>query len=221
MACGSRQTRLSGKSPTRKERDRLNKVIISGRIVRDTESKYTAGDKPMCIASYTIACQRKYPHQDEADYIKCKAFGKNGEFADKYFKKGVKVNIVGSYHTGSYTNSRGEKVYTTEVLIEEQEFAESKSSAQQYQQSQGQAQQNPQYTAPSNPAPQQYAPRQQMAPQPAPQTYQQTNMMDNGFYQTPQGNAPYNPMMPNNGQPEGLDGFMNIPDGLEESLPFN
>ena len=65
----------------------MNKVIISGRIVRDTESKYTAGDKPMCIASYTIACQRKYPHQDEADYIKCKAFGKNGEFADKYFKK--------------------------------------------------------------------------------------------------------------------------------------
>ena len=205
----------------------LNKVIASGRVTKDTEAKYTAGDKPMCIASYTIACQRKYPHQDEADFIKCKAFGKNGEFADKYFKKGVKVNIVGSYHTGSYTNSRGEKVYTTEVLIEEQEFAESKSSAQQYQQSQGQAQQNPQYTAQSNPAPQQtqqYAPRQQSAPQPArqaPQNYQQTNMMDQGsFYQSPNGQPPYNPMMPNNGNGAELDGFMNIPDGIETDLPF-
>lgn len=228
MACGSRQTRLSGKSPTRKERDRLNKVIASGRVTKDTEAKYTAGDKPMCIASYTIACQRKYPHQDEADYIKCKAFGKNGEFADKYFKKGVKVNIVGSYHTGSYTNSRGEKVYTTEVLIEEQEFAESKSSAQQYQQSQGQAQQNPQYNSgPINSAPQQtqqYAPRQQAVPQPAQQAhqnYQQTNMMDQGsFYQSPNGQPPYNPMMPNNGNGAELDGFMNIPDGIGEDLPF-
>lgn len=187
--------------------------------MRDTEAKYTGGDKPTCIASYTIACQRKYPHQDEADFIKCKAFGKNGEFADKYFKKGTKVNIVGSYHTGSYTNSRGEKVYTTEVLIEEQEFAESKSSAQQYQQSQGQ--QNPQYTAQSNPAPQQtqqYAPRQQSAPQPAqqaPQSYQQGS-----FYQSPNGQPPYNPMMPNNGNGAELDGFMNIPDGIGEDLPF-
>lgn len=194
----------------------MNKVIITGRIVRDTETKYTAGDKPMCIASYTIACQRKYPHQDEADFIKCKAFGKSGEFADKYFKKGTKVNIVGSYHTGSYTNSRGENVYTTEVLIEEQEFAESKSSAQQYQQSHGQAQQNPQYTAQSNPAPQQtqqYAPRQQA--QQAPQNYQQ-----GGFYQAPNGQPPYNPMMPNNGNGAELDGFMNIPDDIDEELPF-
>lgn len=194
----------------------LNKVIACGRVTKDTETKYTGGEKPTCIASYTIAVQRKYPHQDEADYIKCKAFGKTGEFADKYFKKGVKVNIVGSYHTGSYTNSRGEKVYTTEVLIEEQEFAESKSSAQQYQQSHGQGQQNQQYNAQSNPAPQQtqqYAPRQQA--QQAPQNYQQ-----GGFYQAPNGQPPYNPMMPNNGNGAELDGFMNIPDDIDEELPF-
>lgn len=190
----------------------LNKVIASGRVTKDAEAKYTGGDKPMCIASYTIACQRKYPHQDEADFIKCKAFGKNGEFADKYFKKGVKVNIVGSYHTGSYTNSRGEKVYTTEVLIEEQEFAESKGSSQQYQQSQGQGQQNYQYNAPVNPAPQQQAPAQQMQYQSAPQ---------NNYYQTQNGKPPYNPMMPNNGNGAELDGFMNIPDGIgADELPF-
>ena len=204
----------------------MNKVIISGRIVKDTESKWTAGEKAMCIASYKVAVQRKYPHHDQADFIPCKAFGKNGEFAEKYFRKGVKVNVIGNYHTDSYTNNRGEKVYTTEVLVEEQEFAESKASAQQYQQSQPQAQQSPQYNSgPVNPAPQQtqqYAPRQQMAPQPAPQTYQQTNMMDQGsFYQTPQGNAPYNPMMPNNGNGAELDGFMNIPDGIgADELPF-
>lgn len=203
----------------------MNKVIISGRVVKDTEAKWTAGEKAMCIASYKLAVQRKYPHQDQADFIPCKAFGKNGEFAEKYFKKGVKVNVVGNYHTDSYTNSRGEKVYTTEVLVEEQEFAESAASANQYRQSQGQ--QNPQYTAPSNPAPQQtqqYAPRQQSAPQPAqqaPQNYQQTNMMDQGsFYQSPNGQPPYNPMMPNNGNGTELDGFMNIPDGLETDLPF-
>ena len=178
----------------------MNKVIITGRIVRDTETKYTAGDKPMCIASYTIACQRKYPHQDEADYIKCKAFGKSGEFADKYFKKGVKVNIVGSYHTGSYTNSRGEKVYTTEVLIEEQEFAESKSSAQQYQQSQGHAQQSPQ---------QQYGGYPQ-------QGYTQQNFQG---YQQPAAPAAQ-PQYSSQPQQTELDGFMNIPDDIDESLPF-
>ena len=186
----------------------LNKVIASGRVTKDAEAKYTGGDKPMCIASYTIAVQREYPHQDEADFIKCKAFGRSGEFADKYFKKGTKVNIVGSYHTGSYTNSRGEKIYTTEVLIEKHEFAESKGSSQQYQQSQGQVQQNQQYNAPVNPAPQQYSPQQQA---PAPQ---------NDYYQTQNGRPPYNPMMPNNGNGAELDGFMNIPDGINEELPF-
>ena len=194
----------------------LNKVIASGRVTKDAEAKYTGGDKPMCIASYTIAVQREYPHQDEADFIKCKAFGRSGEFADKYFKKGTKVNIVGSYHTGSYTNSRGEKVYTTEVLIEKHEFAESKGSSQQYQQSQGQVQQNQQYNAPVNPSPQQYAPQQQA---PAPQTqYQSTPQND--YYQTQSGRPPYNPMMPNNGNGAELDGFMNIPDGIGEDLPF-
>ena len=138
----------------------MNRVILIGRLTKDPEVRYTQGDKPMAIARYTLAVDRriKKDGQDNADFIPCVAFGKAAEFVEKYVKKGTKLAVSGRIQTGSYTNRDGQKVFTTEVMIEEQEFAESKNS--------GQA---------SKPA-----------EKPA----------------------------------EGMDGFMNIPDGLDESLPF-
>lgn len=108
----------------------MNKVILMGRATRDTEARYTSGDDQMCIARYTLAVDRKGKDKN-ADFIPCVAFGRAGEFAEKYIKKGTKMAIVGRIQTGSYTNKKGEKVYTTEVVIEDQEFAESKKSSEQ------------------------------------------------------------------------------------------
>lgn len=141
----------------------MNKAILMGRLTRDPEVKYTAGDHPTAIAKYTIAVNRIFKRKGEpdADFINCVAFGKAGEFAEKYFRQGMRVVICGRIQTGSYTNRDGIKVYTTDVVVEEQEFAESKAS-------------------------------------------------DRG--------ASYIPPAP---APTGGDGFMNIPDGLEEELPFS
>lgn len=140
----------------------MNKAILMGRLTRDPEVKYTAGDRPTAVARYTLAVNRMFKRQGEpdADFINCVAFGKAGEFAEKYFRQGMRVVICGRIQTGSYTNRDGIKVYTTDVVAEDQEFAESKSKG--------------------------LKSKQEM-PQP-----------------TPQG-----------------DGFMNIPDGLEEELPFS
>lgn len=140
----------------------MNKAILMGRLTRDPEVKYTAGDRPTAVARYTLAVNRMFKRQGEpdADFINCVAFGKVGEFAEKYFRQGMRVVICGRIQTGSYINRDGIKVYTTDVVVEDQEFAESKSKGKQ---------------------------SQQEMPQP-----------------TPQG-----------------DGFMNIPDGLEEELPFS
>lgn len=138
----------------------MNKWIGIGRLTRDPEVRYTNGDKPMCIARYTLAVDRRFKRegQDGADFIPCVAFGKGGEFVEKYCKKGTKLAVSGRIQTGSYTNRDGQKVYTTEIVVEEQEFAESKA-----------AQQN---TQPAK-------------------------------------------------EEEGMDGFMNIPDGLDDAeLPF-
>jgi single-strand DNA-binding protein len=134
----------------------MNKVILSGRLTRDVETRYSG---EMAIARYTLAVDRRFKKDGEqsADFINCVAFGKAGEFAEKYFRKGMKVAITGRIQTGSYTNKDGQKVYTTDVIIEEQEFAESKASSS------------------------------EQAPQPS---------VDS-------------------------DGFMNIPDGIDEELPFN
>lgn len=105
----------------------MNKVILVGRLTKDPESRYTAGDNPLCITTYTLAVDRK--KKGEADFIKCKAFGRQGEFADKYFKKGLRISVAGRIETGSYTNREGQKVYTTEVAIEDQEFAQSRTEA--------------------------------------------------------------------------------------------
>ena len=101
----------------------MNKVILVGRLTKDPETRYT--NDAVCIASYTLAVDRK--KKGEADFIRCKAFGKAGEFADKWFAKGMRVSVSGRIETGSYTNQKGDKVYTTDIIVEEQEFAQSKS----------------------------------------------------------------------------------------------
>lgn len=149
----------------------MNKVILMGRLTRDPEVRYSQGDNAMAIARYTLAVDRRFSRnngddQQSADFIGCVAFGRAGEFAEKYFRKGTKIAVTGRIQTGSYTNRDGVKVYTTDVVVEEQEFAESKNSS-------------------GN---------------------------DGGFA----GNANRAP------EPMGADdGFMNIPDGIDEELPFN
>ena len=109
----------------------MNKVILMGRLTRDPEVRYTQGDNAMAIARYSLAVDRRFKKDGDeqtADFINCIAFGKSGEFAEKYLKKGTKVAVVGRIQTGSYTNKDGQKVYTTDVVVEEQEFAESKNS---------------------------------------------------------------------------------------------
>ena len=116
----------------------MNKVILMGRLTRDPDIRMTQGDNPSIVARYSLAVDRRYKTQDgaNADFINCIAFGKTGEFAEKYLKKGTKVVVIGRIQTGSYTNRDGQKVYTTDVVVEETEFAESKSSEQTQQQTQ-------------------------------------------------------------------------------------
>lgn len=143
----------------------MNRVILIGRLTKDVETRYTQDQT--CIARYTLAVDRRFKKEGEqtADFIPCIAFGKSGEFAEKYFRKGTKIAISGRIQTGSYTNRDGQKVYTTDVVIEEQEFAESKNASQQ--------------AAPQQATPQRAA-KQEKIP----------------------------------------DGFMSIPDGIDEELPF-
>ena len=104
----------------------MNKVILLGRLTKDPEVRYSTtknGDN-MAIARFTLAVDRKY--EQTADFISCVAFGKQGEFAEKYLKQGIKIALTGHIQTGSYTNKDGQKIYTTDVVIEEMEFAESK-----------------------------------------------------------------------------------------------
>ena len=109
----------------------MNKVILMGRLTKDPEIRYSQGENTTCIARYTLAVDRKFKQegQPNADFINCIAFGKLGEFAEKYLHKGVKIAVVGRIQTGSYTNKDGQKVYTTDVVVEEQEFCESKSQS--------------------------------------------------------------------------------------------
>jgi len=108
----------------------MNHVDLMGRLVRDPDCRYTQGDKPMCISRYTLAVDRRRTKDGDqkADFISCVAFGKAGEFVEKYLHKGTKICVGGRIQTGSYTKKDGTKVYTTDVVVEEQEFAESKSS---------------------------------------------------------------------------------------------
>lgn len=109
----------------------MNKVILMGRLVRDPDIRYSQGENATAIARYTLAVDRRFKKEGEqkADFISCVCFGKSAEFIEKYCKQGTKLVIEGRIQTDSYTNKDGVKVYTTDVLVESQEFAESKASA--------------------------------------------------------------------------------------------
>lgn len=109
----------------------MNKVILMGRLTRDPEVRYTQGDNASAVARFSLAVDRRFKKEGEqtADFINCVAFGKTGEFIEKYGRKGTKFVVEGRIQTGSYTNKDGQKVYTTDVVCENLEFAESKNSA--------------------------------------------------------------------------------------------
>lgn len=106
----------------------MNRVTLIGRLAKDPAITYTQAQEPVCIARYTLAVDRR-SKKDEADFISCVAFGKQGEFAEKYLNKGMKIAVFGRIQTGNYTNREGQKVYTTDVVIEGHEFVESKNDS--------------------------------------------------------------------------------------------
>lgn len=169
----------------------MNKVILMGRLTRDIEVRYSQGENPMAVARYTLAVQRKFKREGEpdADFISCVAFGRAAEFAEKYFRQGTKVVITGRIQTGSYTNRDGQKVYTTDIVIEEQEFAESKNASE----ANSGRQHNDGYQGERSSGGYQNSGNQQGRSQ----SYQQ---------------QPFS---------ETKDGFMNIPDGVDDELPFH
>lgn len=116
----------------------MNKVILMGRLTRDPDVRY-GGANNTAVARYTLAVNRKFKRDGEqdVDFINCVAFGKAGEFAEKYFQKGTKICVVGRIQTGSYTNRDGQKVYTTDIAVEDQEFAESKAVGENQQKNSG------------------------------------------------------------------------------------
>lgn len=158
----------------------MNKVILMGRLTRDPDIRYSAGDSSSMVARYTVAVDRRFSRRNDdgeqtADFIGCVAFGRSAEFAQNYLHKGTKVVVTGRIQTGSYTNRDGQKVYTTDVVVEDQEFAESRAAAEQ-------------------------------------------RGVNTSSY------APIDrPSAPAPAQPDDSigDGFMNIPDGIDEDLPFN
>lgn len=112
----------------------MNKVILMGRLVKDAEVRMTGPNQDTAVGRYTLAVNRRFvdkndPNAQNADFVNCVCFGKQADFAEKYLKKGIKIAITGRIQTGSYINKDGVKVYTTEVVIEEQEFAESKNAS--------------------------------------------------------------------------------------------
>lgn len=118
----------------------MNSVNLLGRLTKDPDVKYTQGEKSMCIARYTLAVNRRFKTGDQtADFINCVAFGKQGEFVEKYLKKGMQIAVRGRIQTGSYTNKDGQKVYTTDVVVEEHEFTGTKKENEQATQSEPEA----------------------------------------------------------------------------------
>ena len=112
----------------------MNKVIICGRLTRDPDVRWTQGMDQTCVARYTVAVDRPGKKEDgtrQADFISCVAFRRAGEFAEKYLRQGMKILVTGRIQTGSYTNREGQKVYTTDVVVEEQEFVESRKNTEQ------------------------------------------------------------------------------------------
>ena len=147
----------------------MNKVVLVGRLTKDPEVRYSQGDNANTVANYTVAVDRRFKSKREgeptADFINCVVWGRDAEFAEKYFTKGMRVALSGRIQTRNYTNKEGVKVYVTEVIVEEQEFAQSKGEN-----------------------------------------------MGTGSFEQPTPPTPIG---------DAGDGFMNIPDGIEEELPFN
>ena len=209
----------------------MNKVILMGRLTRDPEVRYSAGESGTAIARYTLAVDRRFKRDGEAtaDFISCVSFGRTAEFAEKYFRQGLKIIVSGRIQTGSYTNNSGQKVYTTDVVVEEQEFAEGKNSSQQgagqsQPQPQGASQSQPQSQGASQSQPQSQGYGQQggynaQQPQGTPQFQPQPQ----GYGQQGGYSAPQNAQQNYGGGSFGMgdDGFMNIPEGLDDELPFN
>lgn len=110
----------------------MNKAIISGRLTRDPEIRYSQSAEPIAVVRFSVACNRRFKRENEpdADFINCVAFGKTGEFISKYFNKGKMIGIVGSIRTNSWTDNSGQKRYSTEVYVEEADFLESKASSE-------------------------------------------------------------------------------------------
>ena len=108
----------------------MNKAILVGRLTRDPEVRYSQGENATAVARYTVAVDRRFKRDGEptADFIPCVVFGRSAEFAEKYFRQGMRVSISGRIQTGSYTNKEGQRIYTTDVVAEDQEFAESKNA---------------------------------------------------------------------------------------------
>lgn len=119
----------------------MNKAIISGRLTRDPELRYSQSAEPIAVVRFSVACNRRFKRDNEpdADFINCVAFGKTGEFISKFFSKGKMIGIVGSIRTNSWTDNSGQKRYSTEVYVEEADFLESKSSSDSYANSGSQA----------------------------------------------------------------------------------
>ena len=151
----------------------MNKVILMGRLTRDPDVRYSQGENATAVARYTLAVDRRFKRDGDqsADFIGCGSFGRQAGFAEKYLRQGTKIAVTGRIQTGSYTNRDGQKVYTTDVVVEEQEFAESKAAAGEH---------------------------------------------AGGFQQQ----NSFRQSMPEPSAAAG-DGFMNIPDGIDEELPFN
>ena len=160
----------------------MNKVILLGRLTKDPDVRQSQGAEPVTIARYTLAVDRRQKKKEgqQADFVSCVAFGKAGEFAEKYLHKGTKICVSGHIQTGSYTRQDGTKAYTTDVVIEEQEFAESKADS-------GRA-----------------AMADQMAAMYAGADSRQNQKGQQGSWEQ-----------------SAMDGFLNIPEGIDEELPFN
>ena len=191
----------------------MNKVVLLGRLTKDPDVRYTQGDSPKCSVRFTLAVDRKFKVQNgpTADFISCVAFGKVGEFFEKYCKQGTKVCLSGHIQTGSYDRQDGTKVYTTDVFVDEAEFAESKANSQASQQpAQGQTGLPPQgYNM--QPQPGYQMPAQQYAGQTVPQGYAQQQ-----FPGQPAG-------MPQQQMPQqgyANDGFVSTDNLSDEGLPF-
>ena len=150
----------------------MNKVILIGRLTRDPEIRYSQGSEQMAIARYTLAVDRRQRRDNNgqtADFINCICFSKNAEFAEKYLRQGIKIAVVGRIQTGNYTNKDGQRIYTTDIIVDEHEFVESKNASN-------------------------------------------NNNSNN--------NPNYNPNVPYQNNISSPEGFMNIPEGIEDDLPF-